>query len=302
MRKQPNAVRWSYAAALLSTLLIPASPALAQIGYVTGGIDLAEGGTTCIRSGSWEPALAIVPCEPDADGDGVPDLIDECPNTPAGWTVDAKGCPLDSDGDGVPDSIDKCPGTAAGAQVGQDGCPLDTDGDGVPDYLDKCPGTPRGTTVDSTGCPVDSDGDGVLDHLDLCPDTPAGVRVNQDGCEVKGKITVPTALFDFARSEITNASAQELGVQAGRLAKIVAQIQSVTVIGHTDSVGSDAFNDELSLRRARSVRDFLVGRGIPADLIQVSGEGKRQPIASNDTAEGRARNRRVEITTKFKDE
>ena len=251
-RKQIIALQWSCTAALLAALLIPDSPALAQIGYATGGQDLVRGGTTCVRSGAWEPALAIVPCEPDADGDGIPDLIDECPNTPKGWAVDAKGCPLDSDGDGVPDGIDKCPDTAAGAKVGQDGCPLDTDGDGVPDYIDNCPGTPRGTSVDSTGCPVDSDGDGVLDHLDLCPNTPLGVRVNQDGCEVKGKITVPTALFDFARAEITNTSAQDLDAQVRRLAKIVAQIQSVRVVGHTDSVGSHDFNDQLSLRRARA--------------------------------------------------
>ena len=90
----------------------------------------------------------------DSDGDGVPDYMDNCPNTPAGVKVDAKGCPLDSDGDGVPDYLDKCPNTPAGVQVDATGCPLDSDGDGVPDYLDKCPNTPAGVQVDSVGCPI----------------------------------------------------------------------------------------------------------------------------------------------------
>ena len=118
----------------------------------------------------------------DADGDGVPDKLDKCPNTPKGVKVDAFGCPIDSDGDGVPDYLDKCPNTPAGAAVDVNGCPLDSDGDGVPDYLDKCPDTPKGVAVDAAGCPIDSDGDGVADYLDKCPDTPKGVAVNATGC------------------------------------------------------------------------------------------------------------------------
>ena len=68
--------------------------------------------------------------------------------------VDAAGCPVDSDGDGVPDNLDKCPNTPKGVKVDAVGCPLDSDGDGVPDYLDKCPGTPKGVPVDDTGCPL----------------------------------------------------------------------------------------------------------------------------------------------------
>ena len=90
----------------------------------------------------------------DSDGDGVPDYLDKCPDTPKGVKVDKDGCPVDSDGDGVPDYLDKCPGTQAGVKVDKDGCPLDSDGDGVPDYLDKCPGTPAGVKVDKDGCPA----------------------------------------------------------------------------------------------------------------------------------------------------
>ncbi len=80
----------------------------------------------------------------------------------------------DADGDGVADRHDKCPDTPAGVVVDEFGCPIDTDGDGVPDYLDKCPNTPAGVLVDAFGCPLDEDKDGVPDYLDKCPKTPAG--------------------------------------------------------------------------------------------------------------------------------
>jgi outer membrane protein OmpA-like peptidoglycan-associated protein len=118
----------------------------------------------------------------DADGDGVADRLDKCPDTPAGVVVDADGCPLDTDGDGVPDYLDKCANTPAGVAVDQFGCPLDKDKDGVPDYLDKCPNTEIGVKVDADGCPLDSDNDGVPDHLDKCPNTPAGIQVDASGC------------------------------------------------------------------------------------------------------------------------
>ncbi|MBI4844267.1 MAG: OmpA family protein [Nitrospirae bacterium] len=119
---------------------------------------------------------------PDSDGDGVNDMLDKCPGTPAGAPVNADGCPLDSDGDTVSDYLDKCPATPAGTSVDANGCPLDSDGDGVSDYLDKCPATPAGAPVNVEGCPLDSDGDGVSDYLDKCPATPAGAPVNADGC------------------------------------------------------------------------------------------------------------------------
>jgi outer membrane protein OmpA-like peptidoglycan-associated protein len=121
-------------------------------------------------------------CPADSDGDGVWDGIDQCPDTPKGWPVDQNGCPADSDGDGVPDGEDACPATPAGATVNDTGCPIDTDGDGVYDGIDQCPDTPAGATVDDTGCPADSDGDGVYDGVDQCPDTPEGATVDDTGC------------------------------------------------------------------------------------------------------------------------
>jgi OmpA-OmpF porin, OOP family len=121
-------------------------------------------------------------CPLDADKDGVPDYLDKCPNTSAGVTVGTDGCPLDADKDGVADSLDKCPNTPVGVAVGTDGCPLDADKDGVADSLDKCPNTPVSVTVGKNGCPLDADKDGVPDYLDKCPNTPAGVKVGTDGC------------------------------------------------------------------------------------------------------------------------
>ena len=118
----------------------------------------------------------------DSDGDGVPDRIDKCPDTPKGVAVDELGCPFDSDNDGVPDYVDKCPDTKINAKVDRNGCPIDTDGDGVPDDKDQCPNTPKGVHVDATGCSIDSDGDGIPDYMDKCPDTPIGEAVNANGC------------------------------------------------------------------------------------------------------------------------
>jgi outer membrane beta-barrel protein len=121
-------------------------------------------------------------CPVDSDGDGVADGLDRCPDTPSGVPVDGTGCPRDSDGDGVHDGIDKCPNTPRGARVDDQGCPKDADKDGVADGIDKCPNTPRGAAVDATGCPKDSDGDGVFDGLDKCPNTPRGAEVDATGC------------------------------------------------------------------------------------------------------------------------
>ncbi len=122
-------------------------------------------------------------CPSDADRDGVYDGLDQCPNTPAGATVNAAGCPADADQDGVYEGLDQCPGTPVGARVDAKGCPADTDGDGVADGIDQCPNTPAGATVDAAGCPLDSDKDGVPDGLDKCPNTPPGTEVDDVGCQ-----------------------------------------------------------------------------------------------------------------------
>jgi outer membrane protein OmpA-like peptidoglycan-associated protein len=140
---------------------------------------LVLGGLSFLQTGGSHP---VQHGPRDADGDGVPDKRDACPNTPLGATVDVRGCPSDSDQDGVVDGIDRCPGTPAGAKIDATGCPLDADRDGVADGLDQCPDTPAGATVNNVGCPADSDHDSVPDGLDQCAGTPTGAMVDATGC------------------------------------------------------------------------------------------------------------------------
>ncbi|MDB5972699.1 MAG: OmpA-OmpF porin, family [Hydrocarboniphaga sp.] len=230
----------------------------------------------------------------DADGDGVVDPNDACPNTPAGVQVDSRGCPLDADGDGVPDYLDKCPNTPRGAPVNAQGCPVDSDGDGVADYLDKCPNTPRGATVDASGCPLDSDRDGVPDYADKCPNTPYGLKVDAEGCVREAQtIVLQNVNFEFNKATLTGDSKTVLDSVAVGL-KSDPQMK-VELAGHTDSKGSDAYNLKLSQSRANSVKAYLVTQGIPASRLTAKGYGESKPVASNDTDEGRAQNRRVEF-------
>jgi OOP family OmpA-OmpF porin len=196
--------------------------------------------------------------------------------------------PPDSDGDGVLDPDDKCPGTPKGVKVDASGCPLDSDGDGVPDYKDKCPGTPKGVKVDKNGCPLDSDGDGVPDYLDKCPDTPKGVNVDVRGCWI-----IRDLKFDYNKWDIKPEyhSALDNGVRVLNLNSTM----KVEVQGHTDSVGSDAYNKSLSEKRAKAVMDYLISKGISADRLSFAGKGELDPVATNETPEGRAENRRVEF-------
>ena len=236
---------------------------------------------------------------PDDDGDGVANHIDRCPDTPKGVTVDAEGCPVDSDGDGVPDYLDKCPGTPAGVKVNADGCPIDSDGDGVPDARDLCPDTPRGMAVDANGCP-DTDGDGVPDNLDKCPGTQRGVPVDEAGCPLAG-ITVGTdgwsvegkVLFALNKATLTPEAMDLLGRVAAFLQKNPRYV--VEIQGHTDSTGPMDWNMRLSEMRAAAVKENLVQRGVDAGRLTTRGFGPNEPIAPNNTAEGRAKNRRVDF-------
>lgn len=228
----------------------------------------------------------------DSDGDGVPDSMDKCPNTPPGTAVNADGCEIvkDSDGDGVADNLDKCPNTPAGAAVDANGCELDADGDGVVDRLDKCPNTPAGAKVDANGCELDSDGDGVVDSKDKCPDTPKGDRVDMFGCSFTKEIKLPGVEFDTNSAELRPESSDILDGAVAVL-KHYPELK-VEVAGHTDSDGTDAYNVALSNRRAASVMQYLKDHGV-ANELKSKGYGERQPIASNKTAEGKAENRRV---------
>jgi len=203
----------------------------------------------------------------------------------------AAPAPKDSDGDGVIDSLDKCPDTPSGIKVDRDGCPLDSDGDGVYDSLDQCPNTPAGVKVDKKGCALDSDGDGVIDSLDKCPNTPAGVKVNKDGCPLEITLRLN---FDTDKAVIKPEYDQKLKEYAKYLVKMQKEYK-IAVKGYTDSVGSAAYNKKLSKMRAVAVRTRLIQLGVDPDRITAEGYGEADPIASNDTPEGRYQNRRVVI-------
>ena len=239
----------------------------------------------------------------DRDGDGIPDDIDQCPNTPPGIQVDEFGCAIDGDHDGVPDYLDNCPNTKTGVAVDSHGCPVDNDKDGVPDYLDKCLNTPAGVQVDSDGCPLDSDHDGVPDYMDKCPNTPAGVEVGNDGCSIKAKVQLPpiskvilngNTNFAFGKSTLLSSANQFLDPLVHAMKK--NPTLKLKVAGYTDSIGPEEYNTELSRKRAKAVVDYFVSKGIDNSRFEVLAMGESDPVASNATREGRAMNRRVEIT------
>lgn len=253
-------------------------------------------------------------CPADSDGDGVLDVNDKCPGTPRGVVVDATGCPVDSDGDGIPDYLDKCPNTPAGTKVDERGCPFtDADGDGVPDHLDKCPDSPPGIPVGSDGCPLDSDGDGIPDYLDDCPNTPPGLKVLPNGCALVGDCRKPRpgeavdkngcaldkrfilrgVKFEFDSDRLTKPS-EKILADVGETLKSYPTVK-VDVEGHTDDIGSDAYNQGLSERRANVVKKFLVEQGAVGANLKPVGFGESVPIDSNTTDAGRDNNRRVEF-------
>jgi OOP family OmpA-OmpF porin len=243
-------------------------------------------------------------CPIDSDGDGVYDGLDKCPNTPRGAVVDAVGCPIDSDGDGVPNGIDRCPETAKGVVVDSVGCGIDSDGDGVFDGLDKCPDTPKGALVDSTGCPLDSDGDGIPDGIDICPDTPHGVAVNAGGCPItpsfyerqlldKWQMTLTDLQFAPDSSRIL----PEGGARLDSIGVVLVQwpMLRFEVGVHSDNTGEHDRRFQLTRFRGREVIRYLAAKfpSLNPKNYWFTGYGDSQPLASNDTAAGRAMNRRV---------
>lgn len=265
----------------------------------TAGISIKFGGTDTDGDGIFDKddacpdvkGIAAFNGCPDTDGDGIEDSKDSCPNE-AGL-AELNGCP-DSDGDGIADKDDKCP-TVAGLKA-LSGCP-DADGDGVTDADDKCPTTAG--PAENKGCPwPDTDGDGVLDKDDKCPSVKGPVANN--GCpEVSDEVQktlnayAKTILFDTGKSSIKSQSEAVLG----DIIKILKEYPNskFTVEGHTDSVGSDKLNQDLSDARALSVKEYLTKNGIDEFRLSSKGYGESKPIDKNTTAKGRANNRRVEI-------
>ena len=140
---------------------------------------------------------------------------------------------------------------------------------------------------------VDSDGDGVPDLADKCPGSPSDKPVDADGCTIVS-VVLDDVQFELNSSELTANSSASLD-------KVVNAMNEypnlrIEVQAHTDSMGAVAYNQSLSEKRASSVRDYVIGAGIAANRIAAKGYGETKPIADNTTSDGRAKNRRVELT------
>lgn len=269
----------------------------AAAGVLAGGLAGSTDDFDAVKKGAAVGAviggLVCALRHKDEDNDGVSDDDDRCPGTFPGAVADQNGCELDFDGDGVVDRLDECPDTVPGAKVDARGCELDSDGDGVVDSKDQCPGTPAGAPVNENGCEFDTDNDGVVDSQDKCPDTVAGTAVDNTGCDLAVHYNLKGVNFEYDSAKLTASSVAALndGLEILNRNKDL----KVEIAGHTDSRGTEEYNQGLSQRRAKAVRDYLVSHGVDASRLTVKGYGESQPVADNATDQGRAENRRVEL-------
>lgn len=262
------------------------------------------------------------PKSTDADGDGIDDQLDQCPNEPEDKDgfQDEDGCPdTDNDADGVPDVSDKCP-TDAEDKDGfedDDGCPdADNDADGVPDTNDKCPNEAEDKDgfEDEDGCPdADNDNDGVADANDKCPneaETKNGYQ-DDDGCpdEIPAKVRQFTGVIQGINFKVS--SADLLPSSKKTLNKAVAVLKEfpdlkMEIQGHTDDQpmrrkGQFEDNTALSQARAESVKEYFVKQGIEESRLSAKGFGSTAPVIDPTGLKGgklnavRAKNRRVEF-------
>ena len=205
----------------------------------------------------------------------------------------------DSDHDGVFDGKDKCPNTPARVvSVDKNGCPLsgvnikDKDSDGVPDDIDQCPGTPPRSNVNQQGCSHDTDNDGIPNEDDQCPQSAVGWQVDRFGCGQT--ITLRNITFQSKKSTLSRRSERILEKKILPLLRNNPELR-IRIVGHTDNQGSEAYNRDLSIKRANATRRYLLSKNISGDRIKVEGRGEVEPVASNNTGSGRALNRRVEF-------
>lgn len=274
---------------------------------------------------AYKEPLKYEPNRGDKDGDGVADYADHCLNTPKGMKVTPFGCPIDRDFDGTVDTLDACvevPGPKENK-----GCPWpDTDKDGIVDKDDKCPTVPG--LEKYQGC-MDKDGDGIIDDEDKCPEVFGvakfqgcpdtdndGIADSEDKCpqmwgtipnkgcpDIKEeekqalKEAFDNLLFESGKAIIKSSSFPSLN----KLAEVMRNNENTVlkIEGHTDNVGSDENNQQLSDNRSHAVEKYLISKGIDASRITAAGFGESRPVATNDTPQGRKKNRRVEFILNY---
>ena len=254
--------------------------------------------------------------DPDNDGDRILDVDDKCPNQPETYNgfQDDDGCPdgeaNDRDGDKILDDVDKCPDEPEDYDGFQDedGCPdPDNDGDHILDVDDLCPNAPEDydNFEDEDGCPdPDNDKDRIPDTLDKCPNEPETYNnfEDEDGCPDTGLVvdvhsklvTLKPINFEFNKAIIKPDSFAILDAVRAAL-QGNPDIQLVEIAGHTDERGDDAYNLELSIRRAAAVREYLVGHGVDPKRLESQGYGETNPIDKRSNEQAWAINRRVDF-------
>ncbi len=257
-------------------------------------------------------------CPLDSDGDGIPDYLDKCPGTPAGVKVDKDGCPLDSDGDGVPDDRpDKCPGTPAGVKVDADGCP-------PPPVVQKAEPQPCADAKASKALFVLlPDREGKVGQVEVS--NSAGSQTLKEArestevdCSDKApgnpKIMDEKAVSDMFKVAIDalpaspvsfvmyfdSGSAVPTKKSMQLIPEILATIKSqkstdVVVVGHTDTVASNKYNQKLSERRANSVAKALASKGVDKAMIEIEYHGEDRLLVQTTDEIAEPGNRRVEI-------
>jgi outer membrane protein OmpA-like peptidoglycan-associated protein len=256
----------------------------------------------------------------DADGDGVPDDRDECPDRQEDHDSfqDEDGCPdPDDDRDGILDDQDGCPRDPEDVDGFQDddGCPdPDNDGDGIPDGEDRCPdlAEDRDGWQDEDGCPdPDNDGDGIPDDRDRCPNEAEDVDGCQDddGCPDPGRACLTATSIEISETvrfetgkAIIRPESHGILADVATILREHPELRQLEVAGHTDDRGNDRRNLKLSQQRAEAVVAWLVGQGIAPERLIARGYGETEPLVPNDSDEARARNRRVEFRVLRRDE
>jgi outer membrane protein OmpA-like peptidoglycan-associated protein len=252
--------------------------------------------------------------DPDNDHDGIPDVDDKCPNIPEDKDgfQDEDGCPEgnknDRDGDGILDDVDKCPDDPEDFDGFQDadGCPdPDNDQDGILDVDDLCPNDPEDKDgfEDADGCPdPDNDKDRILDKDDKCPNEPETYNgyQDEDGCPDRGRVVVTDTsieildmiYFEYDKAIIKKESYPILDAVAATM-QGNPSIALIEIQGHTDERGDDAYNLDLSDRRAKSVRQYLIDKGVNENRLTAQGYGETQPLDRRHNEAAWAKNRRV---------
>jgi len=288
------------------------------------GFTLGVGGSAGVTAGYGAPDWRVfamlgytMPADkkaPDADGDGIPDELDKCPNEAEDFDdfQDEDGCPdLDNDGDGILDVDDKCPNEPEDMDgfEDEDGCPdPDNDGDDILDVDDQCPNDAG--TLENNGCPdPDRDGDGVPDRIDNCPDDPG--TVENQGCQEKQLVVIGVGQLEILEKVYFKSGSAKLQKRSWALLDNVAavliahpEIKKIRVEGHSDKTGSLKFNMILSKKRANTVVRYLVGRGqVTKSRLVAQGFGPKKPLVPDaKTKQEQAMNRRVEFHIVTKDE